>query len=90
MHDQNCTGARKGDTEVYSCEVHVLCMKYHNRLKMDQVSLKVYAKKSKACRNGLSLNPIFIWPKVPLFKMSKCNTNRCLSRTGSSYLMHEK
>ena len=30
-------------------------MKYHNRLKMDQVSLKVYAKKSKACRRLVEL-----------------------------------
>ena len=55
MHDQNCTGARKGDTEAYNCEEHVLCMKYQNHLKTDQVSLKVYTRKSKACRRWVEL-----------------------------------
>ena len=35
MDDQNRAGARKGDTEVYNCEMHILCMKCHYHLKMD-------------------------------------------------------
>lgn len=55
MHDQNCTGARKGDTEAYNCEEHVLGMKVQNHLKTDQVSLKVYTRKSKHAGDGVEL-----------------------------------
>lgn len=38
----------------------------------------VYGFWKKIKKKGAHLLPLIIWPKVPLFKMPKCDTEGCL------------